>query len=391
MHHDSPVRRQALLDEASRPDRIAFEIGWDHAHYRLAPPCEHLHEGHPVRDGWLAGQAVFGVRTLQPTPHVRKWLQLRLNAWLRGKVFEPVAVTPRLLQQIDVPVCPVTGEVLTHGTGGPADASVDRVNNDAGYAAGNLAVMSARANRAKSHYGWRDCADFARQVEVGRLGSIDGLDAREWSRLAVLTSFCTPLSHAEAASLPLLLLPPPRLRVLNAAQALQALITVQFARPGQVPRLDRLLRLFPDAVRPFARSLCTTLLARRRRAGTPPDAPALRRAMEDAWADPLVLDRWRRVSLRLDAASCERIVEAACLRGLGGHDVRWLPLDRATDGWSLETGGRVPSAVAGTWRPPASRTVPEAASVWRLAERAAASRPPARFAAGARRSHWLGL
>ena len=79
--------------------------------------------------------------------------KLRLGAWLRGRAFEGTQVNPAFLRRIDVAVCPVTRELLTHGTGELSDASVDRVFNDAAYAAGNLAVMSTRANRAKSGYG----------------------------------------------------------------------------------------------------------------------------------------------------------------------------------------------------------------------------------------------
>ena len=38
-------------------DRVAFEIGWDYAHYRLTPPPEALADGHPVQQGWRAGAA----------------------------------------------------------------------------------------------------------------------------------------------------------------------------------------------------------------------------------------------------------------------------------------------------------------------------------------------
>lgn len=112
-------------------DRTGFEIGWDLAHHRMVPQADHLHAGNPVRQGWEAGQAVFGARTLLATAPVRRWLQLRLNAWLRGKSFEGVRVTPAFLRRIEVTHCPITGEVLTHGTGKASDASVDRVNNDA--------------------------------------------------------------------------------------------------------------------------------------------------------------------------------------------------------------------------------------------------------------------
>lgn len=145
----------------------AFELGWDYAHYGTVPPAEHLHPLSPVRQGWEAGRETFGRRTLQPNRFVRKWLQLRLNAWLRGRVFEVQQVNPAFLRQIDVAVCPVTREALTHGTGELSDASVDRVFNDAAYAAGNLVVMSTRANRAKAAYGVDDAMAFVRQIEAG--------------------------------------------------------------------------------------------------------------------------------------------------------------------------------------------------------------------------------
>ena len=54
-------------------------------------------------------------------------------------------------------------------------------------------------------------------------------------------SYATPLPHAVAAALPMLVLPPPRLRLLNAVQCLQALLTLQFTREGYTQRT----RLWP--------------------------------------------------------------------------------------------------------------------------------------------------
>jgi hypothetical protein len=127
----------------------AFEIGWDFAHFALTPPGEHLQPGSALQKGFDAGRASFGTRTLAPTQHTRKWLQLRLNAWRRGRIFEGLQVTPNYLSQIDTTHCPITRETLTHATCTTSDASIDRVRNDAGYAAGNLVVMSTRANAAK--------------------------------------------------------------------------------------------------------------------------------------------------------------------------------------------------------------------------------------------------
>ncbi len=168
----------ATEHEAIAFDTIGFEIGWDHAHHRLVPPVQHLHAGSPVRQGWQAGRALFGTRTLRVTRHVRKWLQLRLNAWVRGRAFEGLTVTPHFLAQIDVAECPVTREPLAHATGTPSDASVDRVNNDAGYAAGNLAVMSVRANAAKADHAWHDALAVVRELEAHGRAELDGLDAR---------------------------------------------------------------------------------------------------------------------------------------------------------------------------------------------------------------------
>lgn len=336
-------------DPTHQPD-TGFELGWDYAHYGTVPPADHLHPLSPVRQGWEAGRDSFGRRTLQANRFARKWLQLRLNAWLRGRVFEGQQVNPAFLRQIDVAVCPVTREVLTHGTGELSDASVDRVFNDAAYAAGNLAVMSTRANHAKSAYGVDDAMAFVRQIEVGQLGQIDGLSAEHWARTAVLTSFATPMPHARAANLPLLVLPPNRLRVLNPVQSLQVMLSLQFTRAGHARRCAALAGLMPSAEARYAfNAFMHTLLARRLAAGRIADAVAERHAMEDLWRDPLINQRWQRLALRLTAIECERIGRLAADRGLAGNSVRWLTAESATDGWALESGGYAAAVGAPAW------------------------------------------
>ena len=335
-----PAQARLEFDpDPTLPDS-GFEIGWDHARRGLVPPVEHLASKNPIYEGWVAGRAAFGRRTLRDTRHARNWLRLRTNAWLRGRAFDCVHVTPNYLAQIDSTHCPITREALTHATGGPNDASVDRVNNDAGYAAGNLALISARANAAKAAHGWRGALASARRIEAEALASIDGLDAVQWSRLAVLISFATPLGHAEAACLPLVVLPPNRLRVLNAVQALQVLLTLQFTRPGYSKRIAELSGLFaPGEVRQCFHLFAHTLLARRVAAGRLDEPSRLRQAMEDIWCDPLVNRRWQRLSLRLDGHTCEDIVRRAALRCLAGTQCRWLARGAATEGWALEAQG----------------------------------------------------
>lgn len=334
-------------------DAIGFEIGWDLAHYALTPPLPHLHEGNPVRQGWSAGRAAYGRRTLRATPAVHQWLHLRLSAWQRGRVFETVQVTPAFLARIDASHCPITREPLTRGSGRDSDASIDRVNHRAGWAAGNLAVISVRASQAKSTCRWDDAMARARAIEAERLGTIDGLAAAEWARLAVLMSFTTPLPHEVAACLPLRVLPPNRLRVLNPVQALQVVLTQLFTAPGYARRMLTLAALMPcDPTRRALQIFMHTLMARRIAAGAQLDALAARRAMEDAWADPLVNRRWQALALRLTAVRCEQLLERAARRALVPANSRWLPAPAATDGWGLESGGYVEAVPAA--RAPAS-------------------------------------
>lgn len=371
---------QAILDfDLHHADRsTGFELGWDYAHHAVTPPIDHLAPGSPLRQGWEAGRASFGSRTLEPTRHVRKWLQLRLNAWRRGRAFEGVQVTPNYLRQIDVERCPITRQALTHGSGEPSDASVDRVRNDGGYAAGNLAVMSTRANAAKGRCSFDDALALMRKAEAQTLGApagaegdLGGLSAVEWARIAVLCSFVTVLSHEQAAGLPLLVLPPNRLRLLNPIQALQTLITRQLDGSGWSARIARLEALLPGKVlRRDFQVFVHALLPRVLEGGKPADALAARWALEDAWGNPLVLRCWTRFARQLSAAQAEQIVLRAGKLRLVAQTVQSYTHAQATEGWALEHGGcvaaeacRVISAATAARVKPTPRPVPRPAPV----------------------------
>ena len=327
-------------------EQIGFELGWDYAHYSVTPPASYAGEPSPLRNGLLAGAATFGLRTLEPTRHVRKWLQLRLHAWLRGRSVELMQVTPHYLQQIDVSHCPITRQPLSSATLESSDASVDRVRSDASYAAGNLVVMSTKANQAKAAHGLRAAQHFARQVEDEKLGGIDGLNAAQWARVAVLCSFVQPLPHAEACALPLLVLPPNRLRLFNPAQALQAFISQQLMVPGWSNRLARLEDLLPGkAVKRAFQTFFHALLPRVLEAGKTTTPHELRWAIEDAWRNPLALQRWTAFASQLTPAQCEAIVARASAKKLGTLRVERVNDEQATDGWNLDSRGYVPHAV----------------------------------------------
>ena len=327
-------------------EHVGFELGWDYAHYRVTPPAPYVQEPSPLRTGLLAGQATFGQRTLAGTRHVRKWLQLRLNAWLRGRSVELVQVTPNHLKQIDVSHCPITRAELSSATLEASDASVDRVRNDAGYAAGNLAVMSTKANHAKAAYGFRDALRFVQQIEAEQLPGLNGLTALQWSRVAVLCSFVEPLPHAEACALPLLVLPPNRLRLFNPVQALQAFVSHQLLKPGWSQRVSRFEDLLPG--KPLKRdfkAFFMALLPRVLEAGKLTETLTTRWAIEDAWRSPLVQQRWAQFARQLEPAQCESQLVRATARRLGTTQLSAIGDAHATDGWALETRGYVPHSL----------------------------------------------
>ena len=338
-------------------EHIGFELGWDYAHYRLEPPAPYAHEPSPLRHGLLAGQAAFGTRTLQASRWVRKWLQLRLHAWLRGRSVELVQVTPRYLEQLEVSHCPITRMPLSTGTLEGSDASVDRVRNDAGYAAGNLAVMSTKANHAKAAHGFREAMAFAAQIESARLVGISGLNADQWKRVAVLCSFVEPLPHEVACTLPLLVLPPNRLRLFNPVQALQAFVSQQLLAPGWSHRVSRFEDLLPGkpmrrAFQAFFHALLPRVLECEAARG---DEHHTRWAIEDAWRNALVQKRWTAFATQLTPKQCEGLVARAAARKLGTLRAESVSDEQATEGWQLESRGYVPHAVlmqrlAGTQR-----------------------------------------
>lgn len=316
-------------------DRTGFDIGWDHARWRVAPPAGELRAGHAVRHGWQAGRTAFGPRARAATPARRHWLALRLQAWRDGQAFDDMSVTPHLLQQLEVSHCPVTRLALTHDTGTGTDAVIVRLHAGAGWAAGNLAMLSVTARQALEGRSVAELGARARDAAATPGGELDGLAAPAWHRLAALAACATPLPHAEAAVLPMAALPPNRCRVLNPVQALQAVVTLAFTRSEAVPRLRELIAHLPAAARHDFQVFLVTMQARRLAIGMRTEGLALRQALEDVWTDAAVNRRWQRFALQLTEADCERVVRIAARRGRGGHGWQWLPAAAATDGWSL--------------------------------------------------------
>lgn len=348
---------------ATRLDRSGFEIGWDHARHALVPPPELLLDGTPVGQGWRAARAVFGRRTLAAPQATRQWLALRTRAWREGIAFEGQQLTPHYLAQLRASHCPVLHTPLGGAPGQPDAAVFERLNPQAAYAAGNLVVMSLRAAAARAGLDMPELLRRARRAE--RSGeAVEGLAAAAWWRLATLRAFATPLPFHEAARLPLAVLPPNRVRLLNHAQGLQALVTLQFTAPGWSARTRALAALLPQhTVRHDFNLFIGALAPRVLEAG--PDTAGLRRALENAWLHERVQRRWQHFVLSLGEAATAAMLERATDQGLVALRTVHHPLEQATDGWALPEGGRVLPA-------PRPRATP-----WRSRAAAAAAARPA--------------
>lgn len=315
----------------------AFAIGWDHARHELVPPLDRLCINPQLQQGYRAGRAVAGGRSRPATPAIRRWLDLRLRALATGRAWESVQLTPHYLRQLEVAHCPVTRERLTAGGGAaPTDAQLERLRDDAGYAAGHLATLSMRAVSARGQLDGAALRIRWHAAQAMRNGPArpGGLSAAQWGRLALLVSFVSPLPHDEAAGLPMLLLPPNRLRLFNPAQALQAVLTLALAHDTPNRRLATLRAAFePARHADFDAFVVALRLSFEQQAASRPGGPA-RWALEDAWDDRRVLSRWKRLARALSAAECESIVDRC-----GEGTTASLPAALATEGWALESGG----------------------------------------------------
>jgi hypothetical protein len=350
---------QALLSFDTLPadplDRVGFDIGWDHARHALVPPAELMLDGTPVSQGWRAARAVFGHRVQASSRGVRQWLALRLEAWRQGLDFDTEQVTPHHLVQLETSHCPVTRRPLGGATSGDLAPVVVRLREDAGYAAGNLVVLSRLAAHAKAGRDHAHVLDLAHRVRLGDATAqadttgLDGLGADAWTRLATLMSLAVELPQVQAGRLPLHVLPPNRVRVLNPAQGLQVLLTLRLQASGWSRRARAVADLLPRGeLRHDFNLFVGALAARLMSIADDTTGRALRWAQEDAWGDARVQRRWSQFIVQLSAAESEALLHRLAEAGLAGVDgVRLLvhAPDTATEGWSLPTRGRMPAAV----------------------------------------------
>jgi hypothetical protein len=301
--------RDGMTQTVDAADRVGFLVGWDHARLGLAPAAELLIEDSALGQGWRASRAVQGGRPPVATWVTRHWLGLRLRAWQEGVDFDTRSVTPASLAALRRPRCPITRAALAGLGDAPDAAVVERVDPGRGYAAGNLTVISAAAADAWAGRCPLECLRQAHRLQVGGPAPA-GLDAAAWTRMAALRAFGAALPFHEAARLPLTVLPPTGVDVVNAVQRLQWALTLQFASPGWSRRTREIAQTLPaHTTRQDFHLFIGALAPRVLEAQAQAESTGPWTALEDAWLHERVLRRWQHFVLSLGEAGVVAMLE----------------------------------------------------------------------------------
>ena len=291
-------------------------IGFDHARYGVVPPPACLWPGHPVREGWERGRRLIGRRVRPATLAVTRWLALRLAAWQRGEPFDDHPITPQALRSLEATThCPVSGRALQD------DAQIVAVDGARGWVAGNLVLLSPEVAAVWRTLDWPAAREALARAEAQPETLVEGLSVRQWRRLVTLKSLATPLPAAEAMRMPLHLLPPNRLRLVNAIQELQLVLTLQLAVPGWGQRSRGIAAAMPLTLRCEFNLFFNSLLAQALRQGAGPERSGMRDALALAWNDAVVQRRWLRFARLVDDTLARRLVDRLASERLPGVTV----------------------------------------------------------------------
>ena len=295
-----PARDRAPANDVDPGDAIGFE----YARYGMVPPAPCLWPGHPIREGWERGRHAMARRTRPATLAVTRWLALRLAAWQRGEAFDDHQITPQVLRSLEVAThCPITGRALQN------DACVVPIDLQRGWAAGNLVLVSPTIAERWVTIDWAMAQAALERAEAEPETLVDGLPLRHWRRIVALKSLATALPHDAAARIPLHVLPPNRIRLVNPIQELQAVLTLQLAVPGWGQRARGIADSLPVSLRNEFNLFFNSLLAQALRQGHGSAKAEMRDALATAWGDAVVMRRWLRFTALVDAALAETLVE----------------------------------------------------------------------------------
>jgi len=300
----APVRAVAPVPPEKGDVDPGDAIGFEYARYGMVPPAPCLWPGHPIRAGWERGRRLMARRTRPATLAVTRWLALRLAAWQRGEAFDDHQITPQVLRSLEVGThCPITGRALQN------DACVLRIDTRRGWAAGNLVLLSPTIAERWVDIDWEMAQAELARAEAAPETLVEGLTLRHWRRIVALKSLATLLPCDEAARIPLHVLPPNRVRLVNPIQELQAVLTLQLAVPGWGQRARGIADSMPLALRNEFNLFFNSLLAQALRQGHGSARAEMRDALATAWGDAVVMRRWLRFAAQVDATLAETLVE----------------------------------------------------------------------------------
>ena len=341
-----------MSDSAVIHEKTGFDIGWDYVVYGVPfpmPMCAADGRFKCIVDGYKASTAHFRttscptVKTPEALRWRTKWMSLRVSALKRNRIVTK-EVTSEYLLRINVDRCPVTRAMLTHRTGLPTDASIERMNNQGGYAIGNLCVISVLANKAKGGLSFQNVLKTALSLAPG--AEYKGLNQHQWGRLACLSSYVAgPEDGPVVETLPLICLPPPGCLLNNAVQQLQFLSS-GFMNPNLPAKNNariikaysalkdkRVMRALDDFVKASSFSV--------NEAYKKASPPYLCRGLaEDAWEMPALYAFW--TDLREKVAGRANAV----VHGFGANPGVLIkaPASSGIETWGLESGGQGPAS-----------------------------------------------
>ncbi len=135
------------VSKTAQTDDIARAIGFDMYRYNIS--LNEMQSVEAVQHGYREAQERNAVKVARSSMITRKLMQIRIRAFLKGI---DVTISEADLQSAYEQckgICPVTLKPMTSAEAVDTDWSVDRLDNDLGYAPDNIVVMSSIANRAK--------------------------------------------------------------------------------------------------------------------------------------------------------------------------------------------------------------------------------------------------
>lgn len=161
---------------------LAFEIGFDHYRFGLPLNIAQFADQHrvEVRNGYSAA-SLQRVTQRKPDMFEKKLLTIRDRALNKGLSMTLNCHDLQRALHKTKGVCPVTLQPLTFAENNDTDWSVDRIDNDRGYDADNIAIVSVQVNRAKSDL------NLAQIIKLSLESTIDLAEPNKnlnWYRLA---------------------------------------------------------------------------------------------------------------------------------------------------------------------------------------------------------------